>query len=75
MSETNLVLADAAISSHFFSLVILDFGDTAATDNQITADMSHAGGYYVLARTGPYTIWASRRPAPTQSNGSDRARR
>jgi 4-amino-4-deoxy-L-arabinose transferase-like glycosyltransferase len=65
----------AAISSHFFSLVILDFGDTAATDNQITADMSHAGGYYVLARTGPYTIWASRSPAPAQSNGSDRARR
>jgi 4-amino-4-deoxy-L-arabinose transferase-like glycosyltransferase len=65
----------AAISSHFFSLVILDFGDTAATDNQITADMSHAGGYYVLAHAGPYTIWASRSPAPTQSNGSHRARR
>jgi 4-amino-4-deoxy-L-arabinose transferase-like glycosyltransferase len=65
----------AAISSHFFSLVILDFGDTAATDNQITADMSHTGGYYVLARVGPYTIWAARNPAPAQSNGSDRARR
>jgi len=65
----------AAISSHFFSLVILDFGDTAATDNQITADMSHAGGYYILARVGPYTIWAARRPAPARSDGSDRARR
>jgi 4-amino-4-deoxy-L-arabinose transferase-like glycosyltransferase len=65
----------AAISSHFFSLVILDFGDTAATDKQIAADMSHSGGYYVLARVGPYTIWASRSPAPAQSNGSDRARR
>ncbi len=65
----------AAISSHFFSLVILDFEDTAATDDQITADMRHAGGYYVLARTGPYTIWASRSPAPARSNGSDRGRR
>jgi hypothetical protein len=65
----------AAISSHFFSLVILDFADTAATDNQITADMSHAGGYYVLARVGPYTIWAARRPTPSGSDGSDRARR
>jgi hypothetical protein len=40
--------------------VILDFGDTAATDSQITADMRHAGGYYVLARTGRFTIWAWR---------------
>jgi len=65
----------AAISSHFFSLVILDFTDTAATDHQITADMSRAGGYYVLDHVGPYTIWASRSPAPAQSNGSNRARR
>ncbi len=65
----------AAISSHFFSLVILDFGDTAATDNQITADMRRTGGYYVLARVGPYNIWASRSPAPAQSNRSDHARR
>jgi hypothetical protein len=65
----------AAISSHFFSLVILDFGDTAATDNKITADMSRTGGYYVLARVGPYTIWASGSPVPAQSNGSGRARR
>ena len=49
----------AAIDSHYFSLVILDFGDTAATDRQITADMRHAGGYYVLARAGRFTIWAS----------------
>jgi hypothetical protein len=40
--------------------VILDFGDTAAADSQITADMRHAGGYYVLARTGRFTIWAWR---------------
>jgi 4-amino-4-deoxy-L-arabinose transferase-like glycosyltransferase len=58
----------AAIDSRSFSLVILDFGDTAATDRQITADMRHAGGYYVLARAGRYTIWAARRPAPTWSD-------
>ena len=49
----------AALNSHFFSLVILDFGDTAATDSQITADMRHAGGYHVVARTGRYTVWAA----------------
>jgi hypothetical protein len=65
----------AAISSHAFSLVVLDFADTAATDNQITADMRHAGGYYVLDRVGPYTVWAVRSPAPSQPNGSDHARR
>jgi 4-amino-4-deoxy-L-arabinose transferase-like glycosyltransferase len=55
----------AAISGHYFSLVILDFGDTAATDRQITADMRRAGGYYVLARAGQFTIWASQEPAPS----------
>ena len=53
-----------AISRHYFSLVILDFGDTAATDTQITADMRHAGGYHVLAQAGQFTIWASRVPIP-----------
>jgi Dolichyl-phosphate-mannose-protein mannosyltransferase len=48
----------AAISRHYFSLVILDFGDTAATDLQITADMRRAGGYRVVARAGQFTIWA-----------------
>jgi 4-amino-4-deoxy-L-arabinose transferase-like glycosyltransferase len=49
---------DAAIASHYFSLVILDFADTTAADRQITADMRRAGHYYVLAHTGRYTIWA-----------------
>jgi 4-amino-4-deoxy-L-arabinose transferase-like glycosyltransferase len=49
----------AAISRHFFSLVILDFGDTAATDMQLIADMRRAGGYHVMARAGQFTIWAS----------------
>jgi hypothetical protein len=66
---------EAAISSRFFSLVILDFADTSAADIQITEDMRHAGGYYVLARVGRYTIWASRSPTPTQSTGRHRARR
>jgi 4-amino-4-deoxy-L-arabinose transferase-like glycosyltransferase len=60
----------AAIDSHYFSIVILDFGDTAATDRQITADMRRAGDYYVLARAGRFTIWASRVPEP----GGNRAR-
>lgn len=61
----------AAISRHYFSLVILDFGDTAAADVLITADMRRAGGYYVLARAGRFTIWASR--ARTAAGG-DRGR-
>ena len=49
----------AAIDHHYFSLVIFDFGDTAAVDRQVTADMRQAGGYYVLGRPGRFTIWAS----------------
>jgi 4-amino-4-deoxy-L-arabinose transferase-like glycosyltransferase len=64
----------AAIANHYFSLVILDFGDTAAIDTQITADMRHAGGYYVLDRTGRFTIWAARRPTAARSSGSDHVR-
>ena len=60
----------AAISRHQFALVILDFGDTAATDVQITADMHRAGGYDVLTQVGPFTIWALR--SPTRSSGGDR---
>lgn len=52
----------AAIRSRYFALVILDFGDTASADKQITADMRRAGGYYVLTRVGRYTIYASRKP-------------
>jgi Dolichyl-phosphate-mannose-protein mannosyltransferase len=59
----------AAISSHYFSLVILSFGDTAATDTQITADMRHVGGYYVLARAGRFIVWASHWLAPASSSG------
>jgi len=48
-----------AINEHYFALVILNFGDTAATDREITADMRRAGGYHVLAHAGEFTIWAS----------------
>ena len=65
---------EAAINSHYFSLVILDFGDTAATDREIAADMRHAGRYYVLTRAGRFTIWASRELAPSRRNGRNRAR-
>jgi hypothetical protein len=51
-----------AITRHYFSLVVLDFGDTTATDREITADMRRAGGYYVLAHAGRFTIWAWRTP-------------
>jgi 4-amino-4-deoxy-L-arabinose transferase-like glycosyltransferase len=56
----------AAISEHYFSLIVLDFGDTAATDRQLTSDMARAGGYRVLAKAGAFTVWASQpstRPA------------
>jgi 4-amino-4-deoxy-L-arabinose transferase-like glycosyltransferase len=65
----------AAISSHRFSLVILDFGDTAATDIQITADIRRAGGYYVLAHAGRFTIWASQEPVTSRREGGNRVHR
>ena len=55
--------------------MILDFGDTAATDKQITADMRHAGGYYVLARAGRFIIWASRAPTLARHPGGLRVGR
>jgi 4-amino-4-deoxy-L-arabinose transferase-like glycosyltransferase len=63
---------EAAIDSHYFSLVILDFGDTSTTDTQIAADMRHAGAYYVLARAGQFTVWASRVTAPARPSGGGR---
>jgi 4-amino-4-deoxy-L-arabinose transferase-like glycosyltransferase len=59
----------AAISNHYFSLVILDFGDTAATDREITRDLRHAGGYNILARSGQFTVWALSRPASAGKGG------
>jgi len=62
----------AAINHHYFSLVVLNFGDTAATDTQITADMRHAGGYHIVAKAGRFTIWASRQPTPARPSGRHR---
>ena len=64
----------AAISRHYFSLVILNFGDTAAADREIAADMRDTGGYYVLAHAGRFTVWASREPARARQSGGDDGR-
>lgn len=61
----------AAINRHYFALIILDFGDTAVTDLQIIADMHQAGGYYVLAHVGQFTVWASQAPTPVRPSGGD----
>jgi Dolichyl-phosphate-mannose-protein mannosyltransferase len=57
----------AAITRHHFALIVLDFGDTAADDAQIAADVRQAGGYHVLAQTGRFTVWADGGPAPTET--------
>jgi hypothetical protein len=62
-----------AIDHHYFSLVILNFGDTAAVDRQLTADMRRTGGYYVLGHPGRFTIWASA-DKPSQPAGGASAR-
>jgi hypothetical protein len=51
----------AAITRHYFALVILDDGDTAATDALIVADMRRDGGYHELARAGRFTVWVRAR--------------
>jgi hypothetical protein len=56
----------AAITRHYFSLILLDFLATPGTDSQITTDMRQAGGYQIAAEVpsafGIYTIWAYRPP-------------
>ena len=59
----------AAIARHYFSLIILTYGDTAATDRAITEDMRHAGGYYVLTHAGQFTIWAAQPASPSRLPG------
>lgn len=57
----------AAIADHYFTLVVLDFGPTAALDKQLTATLARHGSGYHLAATVPahtshgtqnYYIWA-----------------
>ncbi len=64
----------SAIDRHYFSLVILDFGDTEAVDTKITADMRAAGGYYVLGRAGRFTVWAARAAAPARPSRGNHVR-
>ena len=60
----------AAIADHYFSLIVLDFGDTAAVDQHITEDMRLSGGYHVIGEArywdkfgvGQFTIWAYEPP-------------
>jgi 4-amino-4-deoxy-L-arabinose transferase-like glycosyltransferase len=62
----------AAISKHYFSLIILDFGDTAATDRELTSDMARAGGYHVLGQAGAFTVWASQASTRSVLTGNAR---
>ncbi len=62
----------AAISKHYFSLIILDFGDTAGTDREVVSDMDRAGGYHVLAKAGAFTVFASQAPTRSALAGSSR---
>jgi 4-amino-4-deoxy-L-arabinose transferase-like glycosyltransferase len=61
---TGAVAYRAAIASHHFSLVILDFLATPETDSQIVAAMQQTGDYQVVAVVpssyGQYTIWGYR---------------
>lgn len=60
----------AAIAHHYFSLIILDFGDTAPMDKLITRYIRQSGRYHVIAEapywdkfgTGRFTIWAYEPP-------------
>ncbi len=60
----------AAIAHHYFSLIILDFGDTAPMDKLITRYIRQSGRYHVIAEapywdkfgTGQFTIWAYQPP-------------
>lgn len=58
----------AAVKNHYFDLIVLDFGDTSATDHAITAAMQscpHKCGYHIVAEVpytgaawhGQFTIW------------------
>ena len=66
----------AAIADHYFSLIILDFGDTAAVDKSITQDIRESGEYHVISEArywdkfgaGQFTVWAYQ-PKPSQPRG------
>ncbi len=63
---TGLAAYDGPIKNRYFSLIALNFGDTAAIDDRITADIRRYGGYRIVAElpfsdmhgVGQYTVWA-----------------
>lgn len=67
----------AAIDHRYFSLIILDFGDTVHMDKAITAAIRQSGDYRVIAEapywdefgTGHFTIWAYQRPTRHPGTG------
>jgi hypothetical protein len=63
---TGLAAYRAAISRHYFSLIVLDFEATPQTDHSLTADIRGSGSYKVVdvvaTSVGQYTIWAYQRP-------------
>jgi hypothetical protein len=67
---TGAAAYQAAITRHYFSLVLLDKMATPGTDRQIVDDMERAGDYQIVAVVhssfGSYTIWAYR---PDQQQG------
>jgi Dolichyl-phosphate-mannose-protein mannosyltransferase len=69
---TGAAAYQAAITRHYFSLVLLDFFATPGTDRQIVADMQRTGDYQIVAVVhssfGPYTVWAYR-PGQQQERG------
>jgi hypothetical protein len=74
----------AAILHHYFTLIVLDFGDTAGTDRSLTADMRAAGDYQPIAELpeesafglGQFTVWRYQPPtaAPVHRHRSNRDR-
>jgi len=63
---TGVAAFEAAINHHYFSLIILDFGETVQTDGEIIADIDETGDYQVVrvvpTTVGRYTIWAYEEP-------------
>ncbi len=71
---TGLGAFKAAIKNRYFSLIVLNFGDTATIDDSITSDIQRYREYHVVAElpysdshgVGQYTVWA-RVPEPRGS--------
>jgi hypothetical protein len=57
----NLKYYQQAIARHYFSVVVLDFTQTPATDSAISLDLSAAGGYQLVAKvpsgTTVFYVW------------------